>query len=495
MTEDRNPLLYQLNARLRLADLSRELGRPATLDDLSDSELDVLAESRFTYLYLLGVWQTGEAGREVSRTTPEWQEEFRAALPDLTEEDICGSPFAITGYAVPDACGGDAALARFRARLRERGLRLILDFVPNHTGLDHPWVRERPDCYVHGTHDDLDREPANYVSRPAAGDRPLILAHGRDPYFPGWPDTLQLNYGEAALHDAMRAELLRVADRCDGVRCDMAMLLLPDVFERTWGISAEPFWPEAIAGVRHVHPEFLFLAEVYWDLEWELQQQGFDLTYDKKLYDRLRDGRAVQVGEHLRADLAYQQRLARFLENHDESRAAAIFEPEIHRAAAAICYLAPGLRFFHQGQFEGRRTRVPMHLCRAPHEPMDPAVQDLYAGLLRALRTPAAREGEWRLLEPHRAWEENPTAADFVAFSWAAGDNRLLMVANYSPHQSQCYVSLPFPDLVGRLISLRDLIGPSEYDRSGTSLVSPGLYLDLPAWGVHVFDLVSIGED
>ena len=133
----------------------------------------------------------------------------------------------------------------------------------------------------------------------------------------------------------------------------MAMLVLPDVFERTWGIRPDPFWPKAIEAVRRGHPDFVFMAEVYWDLEWTLQQQGFDYAYDKRLYDRLREQTAGPVRAHLRAAPDYQDKLARFLENHDEPRAASTFAPEVHAAAAVLTYLSPGLRFFHQGQTRG----------------------------------------------------------------------------------------------------------------------------------------------
>jgi hypothetical protein len=106
------------------------------------------------------------------------------------------------------------------------------------------------------------------------------------------------------------------------------------------------------------------MAEVYWDLEWTLQQQGFDYAYDKRLHDRLREGRARPVCEHFHAGLDYQDKLARFLENHDEPRAAAAFPREVHEAAAVITFLSPGLRFFHEGQFRGRKKRISPHLCR-----------------------------------------------------------------------------------------------------------------------------------
>ena len=234
MTAPHYPSLYQINTRLWLTELSRQLGRPATLDDVPDAELDRLSGMGFDWVWLLSVWQTGPAGRRVSLANQDWRKEFEETLPDLCDDDISGSGFAITGYTVHRQLGGDAALARLRERLRKRGLRLMLDFVPNHTGLDHPWVQTHPEYYVRGTERDLARAPQNFTwIRRTSGD--VLLAHGRDPYFPGWPDTLQLNYGNPATQDAMRAELRKVGGQCDGVRCDMAMLVLPEVFEQTWG--------------------------------------------------------------------------------------------------------------------------------------------------------------------------------------------------------------------------------------------------------------------
>jgi hypothetical protein len=485
------PALYEINTRVWLTELSRGLGRPATLDDVPDAELDHLANLGFDWVWFLSVWQTGQAGQRVSRTHPEWRREFQETLPDLREEDIAGSGFAIAGYAVPDRLGGDAALVRLRERLRRRGLRLLLDFVPNHTGLDHPWVESHPDHYVRGTEVDLARAPQNYTwVKRTQGD--LLLAHGRDPYFPGWPDTLQLDYGKPATQEAMIAELMSIAGRCDGVRCDMAMLVLPDVFERTWGIRARPFWQEATQRVRERFPDFCFMAEVYWDLEWELQQQGFDYTYDKRLYDRLRGGQARPVREHFHAGLDYQNKLARFLENHDEPRAAAAFPPGVHQAAAVTTYLSPGLRFFHQGQFQGRRKRISPHLCRGPVEPADPELERFYGRLLAVLQQPLVRVGQWRLLQCTPAWEGNWTWDCFLAFAWQGpGGERLLVAVNYAPNQSQCYVRLPFTDLAGSRWRLRDHLEELVYDREGSDLQSRGLYLDVPPWQASVFALTT----
>jgi hypothetical protein len=233
------------------------------------------------------------------------------------------------------------------------------------------------------------------------------------------------------------------------------------------------------------------MAEVYWDLEWTLQQQGFYYTYDKRLYDRLRDGQARPVREHLHADLDFQNRSARFLENHDEPRAAAVFADETHKAAAVITFLSPGLRFFHQGQFEGRLKRISPHLVRAPEEPINEHLQQFYDRLLSILREPLLRLGQWQLLECVPAWPENWTWECFIAFGWNGADGqRLIAAVNYAPNQSQCYVRLPFSDLAGKGWMFHDLLGTAVYDRAGDDLQQHGFYLDEPAWKPLVFSLL-----
>ena len=160
----------------------------------------------------------------------------------------------------------------------------------------------------------------------------------------------------------------------------------------------------------------------------------------------------------------------------------------MHRAAAILTFLTPGLRFFHQGQREGKRVRIPVHLGRGPVEAADPGIAAFYDGLLECLKDPAFRDGDWQLLECRPAWDGNETWDAFVAFSWTGpGERRRLVAVNYADHQSQCYVAMPWRDLDGRTWRLQDLTGPAVYDRPGSDLTWHGLYLDVPAWGYHVF--------
>jgi hypothetical protein len=495
------PSLYQINTRLLLQEVSRQLRRRATLDDIPPTVLDRFVDLGFDWVWFLGVWQTGLAGRKIARS-PDWRPGLQALLPDLREQDICGSPFAIRNYSVHADFGNDYELVHLRRALHNRGLRLLLDFVPNHTALEHPWVFDHPEFYVAGDETDLAREPHNY-QRVDTRRGPRVLAHGRDAYFPGWTDTFQLNYRHPALREAMHAELSTAAQFCDGVRCDMAMLILPEVFLKTWGPRSlpsdgsppadSPFWPEAIARIRESRPEFLFLAEVYWDLEWTLQQQGFDYTYDKRLYDRLRARKGQEVRGHLQADQDFQKKSVRFLENHDEPRAASAFPPSVHQAAALVTYFVPGMRFFHDGQLEGRRIQASLHLARRPQEPVDQDIQPFYRRLLECLQRPEPREGRWQLLACLPAWNGNPTSESMLAFAWQGEANqRLLITVNYAPTQGQCYVQIPWPDLAGITFLFRDLMGTALYERDGDDLMRRGLYLDLPPWGHHLFEATRI---
>ncbi len=482
-----HPVLYQIHARDWLQ-RSGSGAQPQNLNRIPDEELDRLAASGFDWLYLLGVWQTGQAGAAISRNEKSWLPSFEAALPDLKEADIIGSTFAITSYTVHADFGGNAALATLRNRLRERGIRLLLDFVGNHTALDHPWVVEHPEYFITGTEADLTATPQNFVELPDG----RILAHGRDPYFPGWPDTLQLNYGNESLQLAMLDELRTIASMCDGVRCDMAMLLLSEIFYKTWRISTQEFWPTAIAAARGVKDDFLFVAEVYWGLEWTLRQQGFDYCYDKTLYDRLLDRAAAPVRAHLSADIRFQEGFVRFLENHDEPRVAASLPPPTHKAAAVVAYFVPGMSFFHQGELRGYVRKPSIHLARRAVEADNVELREFYERLLDALKV--APRGAWILLTTYPAWDSNPTAEDFICFAWRQnGKIAYLIAVNYADHASQCYIRFPHGSLREEALLLQDVMGPEVYERSGRDMVNQGLYVAMPPWAYHVFRLTASG--
>ncbi|MFJ9542869.1 alpha-amylase family glycosyl hydrolase [Streptomyces sp. NPDC101225] len=479
-------VIHEINTLVWLGELSRRHGRRVTLGDVPADAWDEVARTGIDTVWLMGVWRRSPAGLAIALRDESLGASFRDALPDLTEADIAGSPYCVRDYVVDDALGGPAALAEARSRLAERGLRLILDHVPNHVAPDHPWLTGRPGCLIHGTPDDLAAAPGAFVE--AAGQ---IYARGRDPYFAPWPDVVQLNAFSGELRDATVDTLVSIGDQADGVRCDMAMLMMNDVFAKTWGDRAgaqpaEDFWPYVIERVRARHPDLLFVAEAYWDLEWALQQQGFDHCYDKRLYDRLVHEDAGSVRAHLRAGLAYQRGLVRFLENHDEPRAAAALPGERELAAAVTVATLPGATLWHEGQFEGRTVRLPVFLSRGPQEPPDERLRSFHDSLLPAAA--AVRDGEWQLLDT-AGWPDNDSHLNLLAWSWTGTGTRHLVIVNYSAGRAQGQVPLPWPDLAGRAARLTDLLTGRTYDREGGGLLAPGLYVDLPPWHSHVLSL------
>lgn len=486
----RHPLLYQINTRCWLNELSARLKHPVTLATVPDEEFAFWQNCGFTHIWLMGVWTTGPQARKIAREHPDLRREYDHVLPGWKDADIAGSPYSIAEYTVPPALGGDEELQKFRARLHKAGIKLILDFVPNHLGLDHAWVKERPELFVQSPN----AIDGTFVVKSAP--RSLYLAHGKDPYFPAWTDVAQLDYRRPATRKAMIGLLKSVAAKCDGVRCDMAMLLLNDVFARTWShlpvnepVPTEEFWPEAIGAVKETHRDFIFMAEVYWGLEGRLQTLGFDYTYDKALYDDLIGKHPAEAQRKLLTHPAdYLQRSVHFLENHDEPRVAEKLSPAENRAAALAILGLPGMRFLHEGQLNGARKKVPVQLGRRPDEPVQTEIQTHYAGLLAALKQSAVGQGNGWLLAPRAAWEGNPTYQNFIVVLWPDGGREFyLVVVNLAPHRSQCYVSLEVPGLAERHWHMRDLLGVEHFERVGSDLAQAGLYLDVAAHGAQLF--------
>ena len=479
-----HPHLYEISAWPWLEELSARASRTITLGSVPASAWDALAKKGIDCVYLMGVWQRSATGRLMGRTDAGLISEFDRILPGWSMHDVPGSPYCISAYEPDARMGGWQGLDKARADLASRGMNLILDFVPNHTGFDHPWIRSNPEYYVQGTLDNYRVEPQLFHPL-EDGDTVRFFACGRDPFFPPWSDVAQLNYFNPATRAAMIGVLETIARHCDGVRCDMAMLVLNDVFAQTWAkrvdllwdVPAQEFWPEA---TRHV--KMTYLAEVYWDREYELQQQGFDFTYDKRLLDRLHHGDASEARGHLQADPSYSAKLARFLENHDEPRSLAQFGGRI-RAAAALTFTLPGLRFFFDGQFEGADVRGPVQLGRWPETPDRPEIRDLYARLLKAIDTPPFHQGQWRLLDVRSAGDS--TDGDLIATSWRMGQDWAVIVGNITDHEAQGLVDAS--DLPkGDTFQFVDQLADRSYPWTRESLAR-GLYVKLASGDAHVF--------
>lgn len=486
-----HPHLYEISVWPWLDRLSRQEGRRITLGKAPERVWDALAERGFDLIYLMGVWRRSARGREIARSLPALMDAYDRVLPDWTLADVPGSPYSIAAYEPDPRVGTWSELDAVRRRLHARGMRLVLDFVPNHTGFDHRWIAAHPDRYVTAPLAAVRADPSAF--RPIETERgePRYVACGRDPYFPPWSDVAQLDYFNPETRRAMLDALRDIARHCDGVRCDMAMLVLTEVFARTWGhlvrgpAPTGEFWSDVASAL----PNLILIAEVYWDLEWRLQQLGFTFTYDKRLRDRLLHDGAPGVGQHLRADLAFQSRLARFLENHDEPRSAAEFGRDRLEAAAVTCGTIPGLRFYYDGQLEGRRVHAPVQLGRWPDEPPEPSIQELYARLLGVASERVLHEGEWALLDVVSAGDR--TFQHLLAWRWRSADDLCVTVVNLSgsvAHGQVRVVSDVAPSGSAVLL-FADAIGGGRFTWDRAVLRERGLYVRLEGGRAHVFEV------
>ena len=489
----RYPTLYEINTWVWVSELSQKLGRNIDLSSVPSTEWDAIAAYGFDAVWFMGVWERSSAGIAIAGKNENLLNDFRRALPDFRSRDNVGSPYCVKRYRVDHRLGGAEGLAIARRELAQRGMNLMLDFVPNHVAPDHPWVAEHPEYFIRGNAGSLRVAPSSFIQ--VGG---TVYACGRDPYFPAWPDVLQLNAFEPSLREAAIETISSIAQQCDGIRCDMAMLFLNPIFQRTWSESAGPppateYWADVISAIKKNQAGFLFVAEAYWDLEWDLQQQGFDSCYDKKLYDRLAHSNAESIRLHLCADLAYQGKLVRFIENHDEPRASATFPGEKQRAVALATATLPGIKLFHEGQLEGRKVRLPVFLGRRPDEPLDQKLHEFYQKLLELTNRPVFREGRWRLCD-RTGWPDNTSFRNLLAWCWLADDERYVIAVNLSEYRTQARVQLPWADTGSGTWRLTDGFSQATFCRDGSEMVSPGLYVDLGPWNYHFFKCLHIDK-
>lgn len=469
--------------------MGRKHRKKFTLSTVPESEWKAFADKGFDILWLMGVWKRSPSARAHSLRDPGLREVYDKLLPGWKEEDVAGSPYAVYDYSLDPALGSPDDLAKLRRTLNRLGLRLFVDYVPNHLALDHPLTAETR-YFIKGNRACHKAEPELFY-RTEYG---TYLAHGKDPYFAPWCDTVQINFFSGAARELAKKTLLSIAGAADGVRCDMAMLALNEVFEKTWGPflgggrSPQPeFWTEVLGAVRSRHRDFLFMAEAYWDTEYRLQQLGFDFTYDKRLYDRLVHDEAPMIHGHFLAEPAYQERSVRFIENHDEPRAVSLFGPGKSRAAAMITVSVPGLRFIHDGQTAGKKRHLPVHLGSEPLDEHDPAAEAFYEKLLRFCSEDAFHEGEWTLLKASPAWEGNPSCERLLAWAWRREKDLRIMVINYSASLCQARLRLPAQWLEEKSWLLLDEYSGERFERDTAEIRRHGLYIELGAWDAHWF--------
>jgi hypothetical protein len=483
----KNPKIYEINTWPWLKSLSERYNSPITLKNIPE-EVFNRDISQFDAVWLMGVWERSPASKRITLEHPDLQKEFHKALHEFREDDVVGSPYSIYYYHVDKNIGGVDGLKKIRKQLGDRGIRLLLDYVPNHVSIDSLLTLES-NLFIEGTLEDLMNRPYDFFSLSEK-----VFAHGRDPNFSGWTDTIQINAFSEEARQKSISTLLSIAELCDGVRCDMAMLMTNKIFSKTWGdkaglISEKEFWEDVIPTVKEKFPHFLFIAEVYWDMEWELQQQGFDFCYDKRLYERLAHENAATIKDHLKAELDYQSKLVRFIENHDELRAIEKFGEERSRAAAAIALTLPGARLVHEGQTNGYKIKLPVQLGRRPSEEKNKKLHKFYHDLLKSMPSIIFENANWSLCEAQPVSFEDSSNSNIISYLWKSREFFRLIVVNFSPFHSRAHITSEKLNYGDSNWTFTDLLIQRDFTYSGEDLSKFGLYVELSGWDAHIFNI------
>jgi len=490
----KNPHIYEINLMTWLAELSLKKDRAITLKNIPREEWRYLKSLGMDFVWLMGIWQRSPYSIKRARKEPSLINECKLILPDFSIDDIVGSPYAIYDYIPDQSFGYKEDLLRLKKILEEEDLFLFLDFVPNHTACDHQWIDKYPDRYIIKEVEDQGVCQEGFF---LSGDHPdfKCVANGKDPNFPPWNDTAQINYSRQNTVGAMSQTILDLTAYCHGLRCDMAMLLLKKIFLKTWGAYLDTesdvleFWPYAIDRLKYIGTPFLLMAEVYWGKESVLLDYGFDYVYDKHLYDLILEGNIVKIRDLISSPIDQQEKMVRFLENHDEPRAFQTIGPERIKGAMVMQATLPGMRFWHHGQLEGRKQKVPVQLRRAPQEIPDNNLKSFGEDLLREVNHPVFHEGVFTVCNTH-GWSDNNSHVNLLAYCWARKGEKRLIIINLSPFSSQGYVIVPEDwAFTHNNLIISDPIKNDVLKRAVSDIVREGLYVGLEKGDYHFFQI------
>ncbi len=437
-----NPHILEINTRAWLARLEAKHGRRFALQEIPDEYWREFKALGFDAVWLMGVWKQSPKAGVIARENADILAQIGQVYPDFKNEDVIASPYAIYEYEAASDLGGEAGLRQLHDKLNAMGMDLFLDFVANHTAIDCPLVDTHPEFFIN-TGKEEPRTHKDWFFQNAAG---VWIAHGRDPYFAPWTDSAQLNYFNPKTKEFMLQNLLKVASLCDGVRCDMAMLTLNKVHRDTWwefiggNLPKEEFWSVALQKVREERPDFKFIAEVYWGLEWEIQQMGFDYTYDKVLYDRLRFSDPESIKAHLGAEHLYQMRSIRFTANHDEEESLKAFGRDKSLAASTIIATLPGARMIYFFQMMGHPVRVPIQYVKDFFRE-DAPIRAYYEKLLKIASKPAFHGGQWSLTDVRNCGGDG-SSRNILCWTWKQMNTASTVLINYSAAPAQCLLKV-----------------------------------------------------
>ena len=477
----RHPLVYEISARPWLYELSKKYGKSITkLKEIPLEEFDELSNNGVDIVWIMGVWKLGQYGVKYDKKYGD----YSSVLPDYTDDDIIGSPFAITKYECNPDIGTDKDLIWLKRELNIRGMKLMLDFVPNHSAADHEQVDTDPNMYI--------RAPNGVQNETRYNEKGF--AFGSDVNHQTWKDVIQYNYWDKKTIEVMKDNLKKVLTLSDAVRCDRAYLILNEVFGKAWeneltyykySKPEKEFWTYAIEEAKKINPNALFLGETHYEVyDKQLIEIGFDYIYNKPLLDNLIKG-AKEVKEYLKSkESFFMKKACHFVENHDEQRIVFITDGDYQKAKAAgtIAATVGGMILINNGQWVGKKNKLDVHLRRALYEGDIAHMKNHYNKLNKVLLEPAFRGNTFYYIDNITGEKKD----DFIAYIREEGNNHYLVVVNYSKNKG-C-ANVPIYNIKGfKYTLIYDALNDIEYVKNYND-VKNGMRVCLDAWESHIYE-------
>lgn len=465
--------LFQINTRNLLKDLE--------IDSVSKIPLSFwhnLKSQGFGMIWMLGVWQICDFSSQYAKQNPNLFDLANNADLTLVHKEFVGSCFAIEDYDFDPKIGSNQDFLKLKQDLNSLGFKLILDFIPNHFGRSTKLLQTNPEIFLtalenrFGQTFEVQQENESKQSKNST-----FVYYGKDPHFEPWIDTVQLDYTKLATRKFMQSRLQSIANVCDGIRCDMAMLILPKVFNQTWKLAIEnqdfdqDFWQESIASIKAKDPNFIFLAEVYWDLESQIYELGFDYVYNKDFLDSL----LTSNGQWLEQSLKIPNSIFN-LENHDEPRSTKLFLNREKLSAIAILVFSPGLQLYQNGQIEGNSTRLPIQLCAKQIFPTDFGLQTFYFGLFNLVSGDLFRDDSHFFFV---RFDDN-----LITLVWKNQTTVVMLIVNFG---TQTFVLGEVEEFLTKIMSVSKLSAKLEFKSVRKILYNS----DLATFEVNLLDQLS----
>ncbi len=459
-----------------LAQLSRKYSRAIDrLDQIPDEDLDELARRGLNSLWLIGIWERSRASKTIKQL--------------CGNQDAVASAYSLYDYRIADDLGGEAAYITLRDRCYRRGIRLASDMVPNHMGIDSPWVIEHPDWFIsrpdvpYPAYDfngpDLSPDPRVEIKierhyyeqtdaavvfqrRDRQSGETRYIYHGNDGTSFPWNDTAQLDYMKAEVREQVIQTILHVARLFPVIRFDAAMTLAKRHFQRLWypnpgSAGAIPsraeyamstaefnkhmpheFWREVVDRVAAEVPGTLLLAEAFWLMEgYFVRTLGMHRVYNSAFMNMMRDEENAKYRSVIKNTLEFDpdimKRYVNFMSNPDERTAIDQFGTgDKYFGVATLMSTLPGLPMFGHGQIEGYTEKYGMEY-RWPRYQEDPdpwlvARHEREISPLLHQRALFAESGNFLLYD---FFHENGGVDENVfAYSNRRGDQRALILYN-----------------------------------------------------------------